>query len=259
MNQIKNIVEENKEYWLNRATGYSDVNKEELEGVQHKTWSTFLNEQIEAVYGTREKSSIKVLDIGAGPGFLSIILAELGYSVTAFDFAETMLEEAKKNAKELKDSISFVQGDAQNLPFAEDYDVIISRNLTWNLPHPDEAYKKWLGALRTGGLMMVFDANWYAYLVDEDSRAAFEHDRQNVKDSCLEDYNVGENFDVMEDIARRMPMTGCVRPAWDKEFLDSISAGQVSVQENIGQLLYSKKELINYSSTPLFMVRVVKG
>ena len=29
------------------------------------------------------------------------------------------------------------------------------------------------------------------------------------------DYNLGENFDVMEEIANRLPMTDCKRSEWD--------------------------------------------
>ena len=39
--------------------------------------------------------------------------------------------------------------DAQALEFEdESFDVIISRNLTWNLPHPEMAYKEWLRVLK---------------------------------------------------------------------------------------------------------------
>ncbi len=257
---MQNLSKENRAYWLSRAEGYSKVNKEELSGIQRNTWSTFLIKEIEDQFPEKDRNSIKILDVGAGPGFISIILAEAGFQVTAFDFAETMLEEARANAKELADKITFIQGDALELPFAKgSFDVVFSRNLTWNLEHPDKAYIKWLSVLKDGGLMMVFDANWYAYLIDDEKRMAYDRDRENVKSNSLEDYNIGQDFDIMERIAKEMPMTGRIRPAWDKEYLESINAGRVSIIEDIGSILYSEKEKINYCSTPLFMVRVVKG
>ena len=254
------LTKENKAYWLKRAAGYSEVNKEELLGVQRNNWTSFLTEEIGTAFPDRAPSDIRIIDVGAGPGFISIILAEAGYQVTAFDFAETMLEEAKENAGELAKEIQFVQGDAMALPFDEDsFDVVISRNLTWNLPSPDKAYQEWIRALKPQGLMLVFDANWYRYLVDEDKKAAYDADRQHVAEEGYGDYNIGDNFDKMEVIAGAMPLTDKLRPQWDLEFLTGLDAGQVSIKENVGQCLYSQKELVNYKSTPLFMVKVIKG
>lgn len=256
----KDIEVENKNYWLKRAPGYSQVNKEELEGIQHKTWAKLLDEEIQIVFGNRNRDEIKIADIGAGPGFISIILAELGYSVTAVDFAETMIEEAKRNAKEHKEKITFINSDACATPFSDEaFDVIFSRNLTWNLQNPDKAYKEWLRILKPGGLMLIFDANWYSYLINEEKRKAYELDRLNVASLELEDYNIGENFDQMEKIASHLPMTRLNRPMWDEIYLSALGNHKITIINNVGEIVYSNKEKINYSSTPLFMVRLEKG
>ena len=137
-----NISELNYEYWMRRAPGYSDVNKEELSGIQRQTWSKLLEEEIDRHFGSNvpDRKKIRILDIGAGPGFISIILTELGYSVTAADFAQTMIEKASENADYLAESITFKREDAMDLSFPnESFDVVFSRNLTWNLPDPEKA------------------------------------------------------------------------------------------------------------------------
>ena len=63
--------------------------------------------------GRKETEETKVLDIGTGPGFFAIILAEAGYQVTAVDYTEEMLKEAKKNAGNLAGKICWKQMNAQ--------------------------------------------------------------------------------------------------------------------------------------------------
>ena len=63
----------------------------------------------------------------------------------------------------------------------------------------------------------------------------------------------------MEEIARSMPMTKRIRPAWDQELLRRYGAKDISVAEDIGQRVYSEKEKVNYASTPMFMVKAKKS
>ena len=108
-------------------------------------------------------------------------------------------------------------------------------------------------------LLMVFDASWYRYLVDSEKKHAYDKDRERVAEKGLGDYNIGENFDQMEEIARSMPMTERIRPAWDQELLRRYGAKDISVAEDIGQRVYSEKEKVNYASTPMFMVKAKKS
>ncbi len=58
--------------------------------------------------------------------------------MTAIDYTEEMLKKAKNNAGILADKIEWYQMDAQALRFADNtFDMIVSRNVTWNLEHPD--------------------------------------------------------------------------------------------------------------------------
>ena len=70
----------------------------------------------------------------------------------------------------------FWRMDAQKLDFEDNtFDVVISRNLTWNLEHPDVAYREWVRVLKAGGRLLNFDANWYGYLYEEEQRKAYEN------------------------------------------------------------------------------------
>ena len=261
MSDTEKINQQNHAYWTDRASGYSEVNQEELAGIQKKTWSDLLDREIRDHFkiGETHRSRIRILDIGAGPGFLSVILCEQGYQVTAADFAETMLKEAKQNAGTLAEQICFRREDAMNLSFPEaTFDVVLSRNLTWNLPDPQKAYKEWLRVLKHNGLLLIFDANWYAYLRDTEKKQAYDKDRDNVQKQGYDDYNIGANFDIMEKIADELPMTGRHRPAWDEAVFGELGVQSVSSEEDIGSQVYSEKEKINYASTPMFMIKVIR-
>ena len=154
--KVKDLLSEIESYWTTRAEGYSEVNHKELNGMQKGAWLEVLKGQ----FPEKAKDEIKILDIGTGPGFFPVILAEAGYKVTAVDYTQEMLDTAKRNAGNLCERISFYKMDAQNLEFEDDvFDVVISRNLTWNLKDPKRAYEEWCRVLKPGGKLLNFDAN----------------------------------------------------------------------------------------------------
>ena len=252
------ILSENKAYWTGRASGYSEVNQTELGSGQRQKWRDCLQSEIARHFPAAAADSLRILEVGTGPGFFAILLAELGYDVTAIDLTPAMLAEAKKNAGALAERIRFMEMNAESLDFKDAlFDVVISRNLTWNLPHPDAAYAEWARVLKPGGLLLNFDANWYAYLFDEKAQAAYAQDRVNSAAQGVGDQNVGENFDVMEDIARRVPLSRIRRPAWDLAQLRSHGL-LAEADEQVWERVWSEEEKLNFSSTPLFMLRAVK-
>ena len=253
------ILSENKSYWTGRAASYSEVNQLELATQQRQKWSDCLHAEITRQFPDSASKSLRALEVGTGPGFFAILLRELGYDVTAIDLTPAMLTEAKKNAGELAGKIRWMEMNAEALDFADaSFDVVVSRNLTWNLPHPDKAYAEWARVLKPGGLLMNFDANWYAYLFDDEAQAAYDRDRVNSAEQGVWDQNVGENFDVMEDIARRVPLSSIRRPAWDLTQLHGLGL-HARADEQIWQQVWSEEEKLNFSSTPLFLVSAIKG
>ena len=252
------ILLENREYWTQRAPSYSLINRRELATPQHCKWRDCLQKEIAARFPDRAAADIRVLEVGTGPGFFAILLAECGYDVTAIDLTPAMLAEARQNAGELCSRIRFLEGNAEDTGFpGGSFDVIVSRNLTWNLPHPEQAYAEWARLLAPGGLLLNFDANWYCYLYDEQARAGYERDRQNTAQQGMEDANMGSNFRVMEDIARRIPLSSVHRPAWDVEVLQKLGL-TVRADAEIWQRVWTEQDKVNFASTPLFLVSAVR-
>lgn len=254
----KTILSENKAYWTQRAQTYSEVNQTELATRSRTAWREAIETLIRMHFPDKAPQELRVLEVGTGPGFLAIVLTEAGYCVTAVDLTPSMLDEAGKNAGALADQIEFLEMNAEALTFADEtFDVIVSRNLTWNLPHPEDAYREWRRVLRRGGVLLNFDANWYSYLFDEAALAAYNEDRRNTARSGVKDENIGEDFDVMEDIARRVPLSRVKRPGWDGRVLSEMGF-DVSFHEQIWKRVWSEEEKINFASTPLFLVEAVK-
>ena len=254
------IISANREYWSRRAPSYSfEVNRDDLHGSGYDPWLRMFGENISANFGDRAPADIRVLDIATGPGFFAIILARAGYRVTAIDLTPSMLEKARENAGETADLIDFREMNAEELEFADGtFDVIVTRNLTWGLPHPANAYREWHRILRPGGLLMNFDSNWYRYLIDDEAKAAYDEDRVNAEAIGIV-YNGYPEVDYtdMEKIAAQVPLTRELRPAWDLKVLTEIGF-DASADTEIWQRLWNDRDKVNYSSTPMFMVRAVK-
>ena len=247
------IQEKIIQYWTNRAGSYSIENNEELAGTSTVAWLNELTRHFP------KKNDLKILDIGTGPGFMAILLSRAGYQVTGIDCTEEMLKQAHENARKYHLSIRFLKQPAEHLEFEDNsVDVIINRNLTWNLENPTAAYQEWYRVLKPLGKLIVFDANWYHYLFSEELRNAYEEDRQNVKRAHLYDHNIGENFDQMERIAEQLPMTLINRPSWDKVELEKIGFQDIQIDTEVYQRVWTQEEKINYASTPLFEIVATK-
>ena len=254
----RDLSSENRSYWTGRAPGYSEINRHELSTQQKQKWEDLLCDEIARRFPGKPAQEIRVLDVGTGPGIFAILLCEMGCGVTAVDYTPAMLEEARKNAGETVGCIRFLEMDAQSLEFPDgSFDLVVSRNLTWDLPDPAQAYSEWARVLAPGGMLLVFDANWYSYLFDEEDRRAYERDRINSIEKGVPDHNVGENFDVMEDIARRLPLSDVRRPEWD--LMQLCACGMTAEADiEIWRRVWSEEEKINFSSTPLFLVRAYR-
>jgi SAM-dependent methyltransferase len=95
----------------------------------------------------------RVLDCGAGTGFLSLIAARLGHRVTALDLSPNMLSHLAQAASADGLEIDVVVGAASSPP--EGFDVVMERHLLWTLQDPTAALRAWKGAAPTGRLIVI--------------------------------------------------------------------------------------------------------
>ena len=69
--------------------------------------------------------SKKILDIGCGTGRHAIELSKRGYNVTGIDLSDSQLARAREKAEKQGLKIDFLKHDARNLPFKNEYDLVI--------------------------------------------------------------------------------------------------------------------------------------
>jgi len=118
--------------------GHGFISEEDKEA-----WKNLLRK----VVGTEK---LNVLDVGCGTGVITLLLAEMGHTVTGIDFSEGMLGKAKERTNSLNLIVNFTIGDAENLPFEdESFDLVINRHLLWTLPDPERAIFEWRRVLKT--------------------------------------------------------------------------------------------------------------
>ncbi len=255
--QWESIEEENQAYWTKRADSYAQTIRAELSDDHVAMWGDVLREEMAGL--TQKTGRLTVLEAGTGPGFLSILLAQMGHSVTGIDYTQEMLNKAKENAALAGADVRFLKMNTEALDFADEiFDLVVSRNLTWNLPHPDRAYAEWMRVLKPGGKLLVFDANYYNFLYDEEARKGYDRDREKTAQAGEDDIYLCTDTAAMEAIARQVPLSAIRRPQWDLELLRGLGA-KASVDENIWRRVWDRNEQINQASVPMFMVRAEKA
>ena len=103
----------------------------------------------------------KVLDIGSGLGGATRTLAEeYGCQVTGIDLTQEFCEAAAimSGWVGLSDRTEFLQGDATNLPFANDrFEAAMTIHVAMNIAAKYEVYEQARRVLKPGGVFAVYD------------------------------------------------------------------------------------------------------
>lgn len=241
-------------YWNERSASYSDQNVEEMNDYRRDLWRELILSHAPA----SQADSLRVLDVGTGPGFFAMNLALAGHRVSAVDVTEDMLRHARENARAYGADVDFRQYDGRTLPFEDGtFDLVVSRNVLWNIEEPFAAMQEWKRVLRKGGRFICFDANWYLYLFDPEQKK--RHDEAHRRLHALypeevHDIMGPEKAAYLEDIARKLPLSGICRPAWDVQAVLRLGMHLAKVDPDLNDRIYRGSDLIHYTATPEFMV-----
>ena len=102
----------------------------------------------------------RLLDLGCGPGSITIGLAQYVASVTGVDSAPKAIELAEEASADTT-NVSWHTADVYDLPFVdESFDVVYAHQLLQHVADPVAALGEARRVLRPGGLLAVRDADY---------------------------------------------------------------------------------------------------
>ncbi|MEI4800709.1 class I SAM-dependent methyltransferase [Bacillus sp. NPDC077411] len=110
---------------------------------------------IQNIVDVKEK---RVIDIGCGGGIYTKQLAMMGAAeVIGVDFSNQMIQAAKENCTHTS-NVSFIQGDAYNIPFADEtFDIVLSRAVIHHLDYIPKFLQEAYRILKRGGILILQD------------------------------------------------------------------------------------------------------
>ncbi len=154
------ILDEIKRFWDDDAATYDDApGHHPTSPAEQAAWTA-------ALAALLPIPPARILDCGAGTGFLSLIAARLGHRVTALDLSLGMLAKLRAAAVAEDLDIAVVMAPADEPPPGPEtpggvagFDVVIERHLLWTLPDPVAALAAWRAVAPAGRLIAV-ESRW---------------------------------------------------------------------------------------------------
>ena len=146
------VSEEIQQFWDEDAAVYDDSPEHHPRRPHERAaWSATLRRLL-------PDPPARVLDAGAGTGFLSLLMAAQGYQVTAMDLSAGMLKKLRAKAARQGLDVEIVRADAASPPDGP-FDAVVERHLLWTLPDPAVALAAWRQAVPTGRLVLI-EGTW---------------------------------------------------------------------------------------------------
>jgi SAM-dependent methyltransferase len=147
----------------------------------------------------------RVLDVGAGTGFLSLIVAGLGHHVTAVDLSDEMLQRLRRKADATGLAVDTVHAPAHEPPPGP-FDAVVERHLLWTLPEPRRALAAW-HSVAPGGRLLLVEGIWGRADAVEAARQWMRHTTRRLR-RRPSPHHAGYGDDLMA----RLPLAGGSHP-----------------------------------------------
>ncbi|MFC3745598.1 class I SAM-dependent methyltransferase [Paenibacillus sp. GCM10012306] len=221
------MLKEISKYWTVSSEGYDKVIRAQFRSPKAVTiWKELL---IEGLQGRQKQ---RVLDVGTGPGFFSLLLSQMGHQPTAVDASPGMIERAMANFDRFGYKVPAFVGDAANLERIADnsFDAVVCRDVVWTLPEPQQAYAEWHRILKPGGVLIVFDGN-YLY---QEKHSLFHKLWYALSWTLilLTEKRVRRRSSDDTDLLRELPFVNVLRPEADEAALRLAGFKRIGIRRN---------------------------
>ena len=117
-----------------------------------------------------------------------------------------------------------------------------------NSQNAEHAYGEWMRVLKTGGVLLNFDANYGKEDVADTKGLPEAHAHFKVGNEMLEE---------CERIKSQLPISRKNRPAYDVAVLCENTAGEIRIDTSLGKRIYLEKDEF-YNPAPMFSICAVK-
>jgi ubiquinone/menaquinone biosynthesis C-methylase UbiE len=150
------------EHFQHTAAEWKDIyDRRDLYSLQYQERMRIV---LSFVDGLGVRPGARALDIGCGPGLMTLGLAERGYSVDAIDIAPAMIEMTRQllGKSGFGHRVRAGAGDVLDLDFADNsFDLVLVVGVTEWLPSLEQAVGQIARVLRPGGFAIVTaDNSW---------------------------------------------------------------------------------------------------
>ena len=194
-----------------------------------------------------------ILNVGCGPGTEAILLAGMGYEVTALDFSPEMIEYTKKNAKAKGVSVDTVIGDAENLPFEDaSFDAVVSNYAIWAIPNPQKAMEEWYRVLKPEGEVAYIDVGHYDGGL---LRGSWERLAKRMRKKDGNDHSRKLSDNESEHLSGLWSVDA-IRPAEDLNMMAAAGFPKVDKIDKVDRRIFSGRRYVEYGYHKIhFMIR----
>jgi ubiquinone/menaquinone biosynthesis C-methylase UbiE len=140
-------LEKEQSFWKAAAEGYDDWIADDFEDQYEVNWN-ILTKYIDP--------TLRVLDVGCGPGDLSIRISQQCHEVRGVDVTPEMIRIAEEKAACAPANVCFQQADACDLPFeSHSFDTVMSVNALQTMIRPEMALSEMSRVLKPGGELLL--------------------------------------------------------------------------------------------------------
>jgi ubiquinone/menaquinone biosynthesis C-methylase UbiE len=134
-------------FWEAAAEGYDDWITNDFQDQYEVNWN-ILTKYIDP--------TLRILDVGCGPGDLSIRISQQCHEVLGVDVTPEMIQIAEEKAALEPANVYFQQADACDLPFENySFDTVMSVNALQTMSRPEVALMEMSRVLKPGGELLL--------------------------------------------------------------------------------------------------------